>query len=81
MRIHVGNEAKRSLFPSQEKFFRELRAHETTWYPIRPRFLAVSPPKSSWGHSRPSRRKRDRVLAADRSRNIHFVMQSVVHHE
>jgi hypothetical protein len=25
--------------------------------------------------------KRDRVMAADRSRNIHFVMQSVVHHE
>jgi hypothetical protein len=44
----------------------------------RPHFLAVKPPKISWGHSRPSRRKRDRVLAACRRQSKHFVMQAAM---
>jgi hypothetical protein len=40
-----------------------------------PTFDGFQPPKSSWGRSRPSRRKRDRVLAACRSRR----RQAVVH--
>src|SRR5882762_2256382 len=42
-----------------------------------PTFSAFSRPKSSWGRSRPSRRKRDRVLPACRSRKMQAVTQDV----
>jgi hypothetical protein len=42
-----------------------------------PTFDGFQPPKVSWGRSRPSRRKRDRVLPASRNRRIQSAMQGV----
>jgi hypothetical protein len=42
-----------------------------------PTFDGFQPPKPKWGRSRPSRRKRDRVLAACRNRRMQDAMQNV----
>ena len=42
-----------------------------------PTLDGFQPPKPKWGRSRPSRRKRDRVLAACRNRRTRGVMQYV----
>src|SRR5439155_10224702 len=42
-----------------------------------PTFDGFQPPKVLWGRSRPSRRKRDRVLPACRSRRMQVVIQGV----
>jgi hypothetical protein len=42
-----------------------------------PTFDGLQPPKPKWGRSRPSRRKRDRVLAACRNRRMQDAMQDV----
>jgi len=44
-----------------------------------PTFDGFQPPKVLRGRSRPSRRKRDRVLPACRSRRMQPVMRFVVH--
>jgi hypothetical protein len=46
-----------------------------------PTFDGFQPPKVLWGRSRPSRRKRDRVFAACRSRRMQFVMQDVIQNQ
>jgi hypothetical protein len=46
-----------------------------------PTFDGFQPPKISWDRSRPSRRKRDRVLTARRSRTIQVVLRKVMSHE
>src|SRR6267143_6820840 len=46
-----------------------------------PTFGGLQPPNTSWGHSRPPRRKRARVLAACRSRTVQVVMRDVMEHE
>ena len=51
------------------------------WAGATPLLGDFSRPKGAWGRSRPSRRKRDRVLAACKSRNRQFVMQDVMQHE
>jgi hypothetical protein len=45
-----------------------------------PTFVRFQPPKISWDRSRPSRRKRDRVLAASRNRRMQVVMRDVMHY-
>jgi hypothetical protein len=42
-----------------------------------PTFDGFQPPNPKWGRSRPSRRKRDRVLAACRNRRTQGVTQNV----
>ena len=51
------------------------------WAGATPLLGAFSRPKGSWGRSRPSRRKRDRVLAACRSRRMQVVMRDLMDHE